>query len=161
MFIWTLCCSTMLYLQMCWVLLTALKVQLVYETWLETWHFSLEGPCVKIRGRKRAASVLMVVYSLTSGGKVPLFSCRTLNKITEIGQGLKPPTFSVSLDSCSYLPTQPLVLQPPYLSLWHISFLWLPLNHDHQANAFCPTGSLALHGSPHQGSPCWHVGCHR
>lgn len=32
---------------MCWVLLTALKVQLVCETWLETWHFSLEGPCVK------------------------------------------------------------------------------------------------------------------
>lgn len=68
-FIWTLCCLTVLYLQMCWVLLTALKVQLVYETWLETWHFYSESPCVKIRSRERAASVLMVVYSLKSGAR--------------------------------------------------------------------------------------------
>lgn len=86
-FIWTSGCLTTLYLQMHWGLLTALKVQLDCETWLETRHFSSESPCVESRSGRRAAPILRVVQALVSGGKVPLFSLGTLNKSLRLIEG--------------------------------------------------------------------------
>lgn len=79
-FIWVSGCLITLYLQMCWGLLTALQVQLDCETWLETWHFSSEGPCVEIRSRRRPAPVLMMVGALMNRDEVSLIHFRTLNK---------------------------------------------------------------------------------